>query len=161
TDAVDEYPNEGNDFTARAVFVDAQPLADLVTSNVVVPSQAVYGSDITVRVTGTNSGSGQTGPGPRAHTGLDTKGNTRPRPRPGPRSVLSPNGSPVIIPGNDAILVGSFGHTGTLAVGASYEQVVTIRIPQQIASGTWYITAWADAYDAVLEDSLATNVNQD
>ncbi len=38
---------------------------------------------------------------------------------------------------------------------------MTVRIPQQIASGTYYITAWADAYDAVLEDSLASNVNPD
>ena len=52
-------------------------------------------------------------------------------------------------------------HSGALAVGDSYEQQVKVRIPQQILSGTYYITAWADAYDAVLEDSLATNVNPD
>jgi len=40
-------------------------------------------------------------------------------------------------------------------------QEVKVRIPQQIASGTYYVTAWADAYDVVFEDSLATNVNQD
>ena len=89
-----------------------------------------------------------------AHEGQDA-----PEPRPALRPV--PDGSPIVIPGNDAILLGSFGHTGALAVGDSYEQVVKVRIPQQIASGTYYITAWADAYDAVLEDSLASNVNQD
>ena len=46
-------------------------------------------------------------------------------------------------------------------MGDSYEQVVKVRIPQQIDSGVYYITAWADAYDAVFEDSLASNVNQD
>ena len=66
-----------------------------------------------------------------------------------------------MIPGNDAILLGSFGHSGALAVGDSYTQEVKVRIPQQIASGTYYITAWADAYDAVFEDSLAINVNPD
>ena len=35
---------------SRRCFVDPQPLADLVTSDVVVPSQAVYGAEITVTV---------------------------------------------------------------------------------------------------------------
>ena len=85
----------------------------------------------------------------------------RTRPSPGPRSVLSAEGAPIVIPGNDAVLLGSFAHSGSLAVGESYEQVVKVRIPQQIESGTYYITAWADAYDAVFEDSLASNVNPD
>ena len=37
----------------------------------------------------------------------------------------------------------------------------SVRIPAQIASGTYYITPWADAYDAVLEDTLAININPD
>ena len=45
--------------------------------------------------------------------------------------------------------------------GAGYDQVVTVQIPEQVESGTWYITPWTDPYDAVLEDTLATNINPD
>ena len=83
------------------------------------------------------------------------------RPSPGPRSVLSQDGSPIVIQGNNAIFLGSFGHSGVLAVGDSYTQVVQVHIPNQISSGTYYLTAWADAYDNVFEDQLAINVNPD
>ena len=159
--AVDEYPvaNENNNYLVKAVYVDAQPLADLVTGTVVAPAQAVYGGEITVRFTVTNNGSATTNSTGWTDTVWLTKDKTRPSP--GPRSVLSPEGTPIVIPGNDAIFLGSFGHSGALAVGESYLQEVKVRIPQQIESGTYYITAWADAYDAVFEDSLAINVNPD
>ncbi|MEX2646227.1 MAG: CARDB domain-containing protein, partial [Gaiellaceae bacterium] len=157
--AVDEYPADSNNYVVREVFVEAQPLADLVTTAVVVPTQAVYGAEITVRFTVANNGSAVTNRAQWTDTVWITKDKTRPSP--GPRSVLSHDGAPIVIPGNDAIFLGSFGHSGALEVGASYEQEVKVRIPQQIDSGTYYITAWADAYDAVFEDSLATNVNPD
>ena len=159
TNAVDEYPYDSNNFSVRAVFVDPQPLADLVASGVVVPSQAVYGAEISVAYTVTNKGSAVTDASQWTDTVWLTKDKTRPSP--GPRSVLSEDGTPIVIPGNDAVFLGSFGHSGTLAVGDSYQQQVKVRIPAQILSGTYYITVWADAYDAVLEDSLATNVNPD
>ena len=63
--------------------------------------------------------------------------------------------------GNGGILLGTFTHTGALAVGESYEQIVKVRVPSQIASGVYYITPWSDAYDVVLEDTLASNINPD
>ena len=158
---MEEYPaaNEANNYAVKEVFVDAQPLADLVTSNVAVPSQAVYGAEITVRFTVTNKGSAATNRSGWTDTVWLSKDATRPSP--GPRSVLTRDGSPIVIPGNDAIQLGSFGHSGALALGESYTQEVKVRIPQKIESGTYYITAWSDAYDAVLEDSLAINVNPD
>ena len=159
--AVEEYPaaNELNNYAVKEVFVEAQPLADLVTGTVVVPSQAVYGAEITVRFTVTNNGSAATNRSGWTDTVWLAKDATRPSP--GPRSVLTEEGTPIVIPGNDAVLLGSFSHSGALAVGESYTQEVKVRIPQKIESGIYYITAWADAYDAVFEDSLAINVNPD
>nr|WP_309246834.1 CARDB domain-containing protein [Ramlibacter montanisoli] len=159
--AVEEYPaaNERNNIAVKAVFVEAQPLSDLVTGAVVVPAQAVYGGEITVRFTVTNKGSAATNRSGWTDTVWLTKDKTRPSP--GPRSVLTVEGTPIVIPGNDAVLLGSFAHDGALALGESYTQEVKVRIPQQIDSGTWFITPWSDAYDAVFEDTLASNLNTD
>ena len=159
--AVDEYPavNESNNYAVKQVIVGAQPLADLVTSGVIVPVQAVYGSEITLRFTVTNNGSAVTNRSSWYDTVWIAKDPTRPSP--GPRSVLSQEGSPILISGNDARQLGTFSHSGALEVGDSYEQIVTVRIPADLVSGVYYITAWADAYDAVFEDQLAINVNPD
>ncbi|HET9129437.1 MAG TPA: CARDB domain-containing protein, partial [Terriglobia bacterium] len=159
--AVDEYPavNENNNYAVKEVFVQAQPLADLVTSAVIVPVQAVYSSEISIRFTVTNNGSATTNRSSWTDTVWIAKDPTRPSP--GPRSVLTQDGSPILITGNDAIQLGTFSHSGALAVGDSYDQIVKVRIPADIISGVYYITAWADAYDAVLEDQLAINVNPD
>ena len=144
--SIDEYPaaNEANNVIARAIFVQAQPLADLVTGSVVAPAQAVYGSEIEVRFTVTNKGSDTTNRASWTDTVWLTRDKTRPNPG-----------------GNGGIQLGSFAHSGALAIGESYEQVVRVRIPQQIESGIFYITPWSDAYDAVFEDTLASNLNPD
>src|SRR5262249_53991130 len=55
---------------------------------------------------------------------------------------------------------GTVSHAGSLGVGESYEQVATVTIPEGV-SGEYFITPWADTYDFVLEDTLATNLNPD
>ena len=126
--AVEEYPasNELNNYAVEEVFVEAQPLADLVTGTVVAPAQAVYGGEIEVRFTVTNKGSDTTNSSGWTDTVWLSKDKTRPSP--GPRSVLTKEGTPIVIPGNDAVLLGSFGHSGALAVGESYEQIVKVRV---------------------------------
>ena len=59
------------------------------------------------------------------------------------------------------MLLGTFAHEGALALNESYERTVHVTIPKQIESGVYYITPWADAYDAVFEDLLAINLNPD
>ncbi|MCR5864424.1 pre-peptidase C-terminal domain-containing protein [Aquincola sp. J276] len=159
--AVEEYPqaNERNNSASRAVNVVAQPSADLLTSNVVAPSQGVYGGEITVRWTVTNVNDTPTNRSSWTDTLWLTRDRTRPSP--GPRSVLTADGTPIQIPGNAAILLGSRTHVGALSKDGSYDVELTVRLPQQIESGTWYLTPWADAYDAVLEDTLDIHVNAD
>ena len=40
-----------------------------------------------------------------------------------------------------------------------YDQTVRVTVPDNLASGEYFITPWSDSYDAVLEDTLATNIN--
>ncbi len=39
--------------------------------------------------------------------------------------------------------------------------MVTVTLPNNLASGTYFVTPWSDSYDAVLEDTLAININPD
>jgi subtilase family serine protease len=142
--SVDEYPNEANNVIAKPIYVTPIPPADLVASGVVAPPQGVYGGEIEVRYTVTNLGSGETDRANWSDTVWLTRDKTRPNPG-----------------GNGGILLGTFSHAGRLQVGDSYEQTVHVRIPDQIESGIYYITAWADAYDAVLESTFANNINPD
>src|SRR5262249_3798193 len=52
-------------------------------------------------------------------------------------------------------------HTGALARNAGYDVPTSIRIPRELDSGLWYLTAWADPFDVVPEDQLAVNNNPD
>ncbi|MBI3350330.1 MAG: hypothetical protein HY020_24345 [Burkholderiales bacterium] len=128
--AVDEYPsvNESNNYAVKPVTITAQPLADLVMSAVVAPTQGVYGGEVSVTYTVTNKGSAATSIPNWTDSVWLSKDKTRPSP--GARSVLSADGTPIVIPGNDAVLLGSFGHAGVLAVGESYTQTVKVRLPQ-------------------------------
>ena len=64
-------------------------------------------------------------------------------------------------PGQGDRLLASFPHAGGLAVGAGYDRVVTVTLPDNVVSGNYYITPWTDPYDTVLEDTLADNINPD
>ncbi len=45
--------------------------------------------------------------------------------------------------------------------GESYQQTIRVFIPDNLASGRYYITPWSDSVDIVLEDTLAINLNPD
>ncbi|WP_346658742.1 Ig-like domain-containing protein [Bradyrhizobium sp. 143] len=140
---VDEHPNDNNNTSAFRFTVDPKPFADLVTSAVVAPTQAVAGSQVEIRYTVTNRGSATT----NTETWHDTIWLTRDATRPAP--------------GSGAILLGTFDHNGALDINEGYDRVVTLTLPDNLASGQYYITPWSDSFDAVLEDSLATNINPD
>ncbi len=154
---VDEYPFDQDNILARKITVDPVPKADLVLADVVAPTQSVYGAEIEVRYRVTNRGSNTTFEGAWQDTIWITRDKRRPNtlPAPGPDEQIDFN------KGNSAILLGTVSRSGRLEVGESYEQVVRVRLPADIASGTYYITPWTDSLDLVTEDTLAVNVNPD
>ncbi|HND51949.1 MAG TPA: CARDB domain-containing protein, partial [Pirellulaceae bacterium] len=138
--SVDEFPNEGNN--DRAVQVDVTPLPppDLVTSDVVAPSQAYDGSEIEVRYRVSNLGLGPTD----VDRWTDTIWLTRDRRRPSPSK--------------GDIFLGSVTHAGVLGTDPSvlspptyYEQTAKVTLPKHV-SGELFITAWANPYGTVIED---------
>lgn len=144
---VDEYPQESNNTKAVKLNINSLPPADLVTSQVVAPTQAFEGSKIKVRYTVTNLGIGETD----RDSWTDTIWLTRDKNRPSPANREG---------GAEDILLTNVGHNGSLKVGEKYEAQVDVIIPGQI-SGEWYITAWSDAYNVVLEDTFDINTNPD
>ncbi|MDZ4254036.1 MAG: CARDB domain-containing protein, partial [Sulfuritalea sp.] len=145
---VDEYPSEGNNVKAAHFYVDPVPFADLVTSDVVAPDQASYGSTIEVRYKVTNSGSDTTrGDSATLNSWTDTVWLARDRRYPGAYK--------------GDILLGSFTHVGKLDVGADYLGTLQVRIPDNAQSGDYYISVLTDTYDVILEDSLTSNINPD
>ncbi len=140
---VEEWPEERNNLARRKLFVNPLPLSDLVTGQVVAPTQAIDGSEIEVRYTVTNLGAGATHSDKWNDTIWLTTDENRPHPKEGD------------------ILLKTIPHTGELPRNAGYDQVVTVQIPSQIWSGTYYIMPWTDSYNVVLEDTLAINSNPD
>ncbi|MCP4925155.1 MAG: hypothetical protein GY916_04335, partial [Gammaproteobacteria bacterium] len=145
---VNEYPNEQNNVGAAQLYVDPIPFADLVTSDVVAPDQAVHGSTIEVRYQVSNSGSNTTlGDSANVDSWTDTIWLARDKTRP---SVSKGD-----------ILIGRVTHQGNLAVGENYLGTTQVTIPEGVLSGEYFITVWSDAYDVILEDTLASNINTD
>ncbi len=58
---VEEWPHEGDNEALQSVFVTPLPLADLVVDQVIAPTQAVQGAEISVGFTVTNRGPGDDG----------------------------------------------------------------------------------------------------
>ncbi len=141
--AMDEWPNEQNNTVFVELYVTPQPLPDLVVHDVVTASQAVEGATIDVRYTVTNLGPGRT----PVENWTDTIWLTRDKNRPHP--------------GQGDVLLKSIPHTGRLDNRAGYDVQTTVTVPTGLVSGTYYITPWTDPYAAVLEDTLAINVNPD
>jgi hypothetical protein len=144
-DAVDEYPNDGNNVRVETIHVEPRAFGDLVTSNIVAPNRAQQGSQVEVRYTVTNRGSSPT----YAGEWHDTIWLTRDKKRPSAA--------------NGAILLGSVAHNGALAVNEGYDNTIKVNLPSSLPSGisTFYITVWSDAYDVVIEDTLSSNTNPD
>ncbi len=140
---IDQWPNGNFNEVAKQILVDPLPLPDLVTSDVILPTQAIAGATIPVTYTVTNLGAGATLVDNWTETVWLTKTKGRPNPNQGD------------------VLLSSFTHTGALAVKAGYDQTVNIQVPPQLDSGTYYITPWLDPYGVLLQDELAINVNPD
>ena len=148
TSQIDEYPQEGNNATAAKIHIDPVPFGDLVTSNVVAPDQAVHGSTINVNYSVANLGSATTQGDNAGVTGwTDSVWLTVDKTRPNP--------------GKGDILIGQVQHNGQLAVGESYNGQITGQLPDNLRSGQYFVTVWSDTYNAILEDTLATNINPD
>jgi hypothetical protein len=147
--AVDEYPNQASSTRAFQFHVVPKPFADLVTSNVVAPDQVIAGAQVTVNYTVTNKGSGPT----NTDTWNDQIWLTIDKTRPGPS--------------DQGILLATVPHTGALNVGDGYDNSVQVTIPTKLAngspipSGVYFITAWTNAFGAVLQNELASNINPD
>jgi subtilase family serine protease len=141
---VDEWPNETNNVQIHPIYVNPWPFADLVVSDVVAPAQTFEGSEIEVRYTVTNLGSGATDRGEWTEQIWFTRDKNRPH------------------PGLGDVLLKTLPYTGgTLERNAGYDRVVTVELPDSLLSGTYYIMPWVDPYALVLEDTLAVNVNPD
>ncbi|NIP85888.1 MAG: hypothetical protein GTO03_10145, partial [Planctomycetales bacterium] len=149
---VEEFPNENNNTQVFPVDVTPLPPSDLVTSQVIAPDLAFDGSTIEVRYTVTNLGSGETD----RDRWTDTIWLARDRRRPSPQRFTA-DGIPF---GKGDVLLQTVTHTGSLAVGDSYDVVTQVVLPQR-DTGEFFITPWSDAYDVVTENTFATNVNPD
>ncbi|MEM9827396.1 MAG: CARDB domain-containing protein, partial [Planctomycetota bacterium] len=143
TDRIEEWPTNENNVTYQSIFVEPEPLADLVVSDVIAPTQVIAGAEVPLRYTVTNLGSGAT----HGDTWGENVWLTRDKNRPHP--------------GKGDILLESFTHSGALDRNAGYETNLTIQIPSTIPSGIWYVTPWVDPLDTIPEDTLAANVNDD
>ena len=115
----------------------------MVVSDPVAPAQAIEGTSVEVRYTVTNLGVGETDVDAWTETVWLCRDRNRPH------------------PGGGDVLLGTFEHTGSLAVGAGYDRAVEVTLPAHVTSGTYYITPWTDSYNKVLEDTLAPNINPD
>ena len=145
---IDEYPSEGNNVKAARFYVDPIPFGDLVASDVVAPSQAVHGANIEVRYKVTNRGQVTTrGEAANISSWTDTIWLARDKRRPGAHK--------------GDVLLGSVTHNGNLAAGEDYLGTANVSLPGNIYSGNYFITVWSDTYDAILEDTLASQTNPD
>jgi YD repeat-containing protein len=147
---VDESPQESNNVLAVPLNVTPLPPADLVASDVVAPNQAFDGSRIEVRYKVTNKGIGESD----RDSWTDTIWLARNQDRPSAKARDSAPGE------IEDYLLATVTHNGSLKVGESYEQVVTLTLPSKV-TGEWFITPWSDAYDIVTEDTLSININSD
>ena len=142
---VDEYPNGGNDITVQQIYVNPAPLADLVVSNVTAPALTFPGQNATVNFTVTNLGAGPTNLANYAEQIWLTTDKQRPN------------------PGKGDILLTEVQYTGgILQAGQGYDQQITVQIPSTgLVSGTYYLTAWVDPYETLIQSELTTNINPD
>src|SRR5262249_30200914 len=119
------------------------PLPDLVAGQVVVPAQAVEGSEVEVRYTVTNLGPGATDTDQWTDTIWLTRDKNRPH------------------PGRGDYLLQVLPHTGALGRNAGYDVTTRVTLPTGLDAGTYYLMPWTDPFDVVLEDTLSVNVNTD
>jgi hypothetical protein len=147
--AVNEYPNSNNNVLAQPITINPEPPADLVTSQVVAPTQAFDGTTIAVTYHVSNLGDGPTDPTSWTDTIWLTRDRTRPNTTKGD------------------VLLATLPHTGVLgndptviSPPTGYDVTVNVTLPKHI-SGEFYITPWSDSFDVVLKSTQDVNVNPD
>ena len=147
TGSIDEYPNANNNTLAVPITIDPIQPSDLVVSNVVVPTQAIAGSQIQIRYTVTNKGNGPTDVS--SWTDGIWLANDRNKP---------------YVTGS---LLATLAQTGVLTndphdpdLPQSYSETVTVTLPKNL-SGQLFITPQTDLYQQVDQTTLATNINPD
>ncbi len=147
--AVNEYPNGNNNVPAQPITINPEPPADLVTSQVVAPTEAFDGTTIAVTYHVSNLGDGPTDPTSWTDTIWLTRDRTRPNTTKGD------------------VLLAALPHTGVLgndptviSPPTGYDITVNVTLPKHI-SGEFYITPWSDSFDVVLKSTQDVNVNPD
>jgi len=146
--AQDDYPNDNNNTLAVPITIDPLLPSDLVVSNVVVPTQAIAGSQIQVSYTVTNLGNGPT----------DLSSWTD-----GVWLATDKTKFPYVT----GTLLTTSVHTGVLTndphdpdLPQSYTQTVTVTIPDH-TNGLYYLVPQTDIYQQLDATTLAGNVNPD
>ena len=145
--AVDEYPNGNNDTLAVPITINPILPSDLVVSNVIVPTQALAGSQIQVKYTVTNLGNGPTDLSSWTDGVWLATDRKEPYVTGTLLTTLTVNG----VLTNDP-------HDPDLP--QSYTETVTVTLPQHV-SGSLFITPQTDLYEQLDETTLAANVNPD
>ena len=131
--AVTEVNAEGNNVSAVAINIALAPYADLVASNVTAPTLVIQDpARITVGWTVTNNGTGIGQTLQWTDTVL----------------AVADNGSTVVL--------GSFDHSGALAVGESYRRSETLFAPPAL-TGHFTVSVRTDAQQVVFENNNQIN----
>ena len=145
--AQDEFPNGNNNTLAVPITIDPLLPSDLVVSNVIVPTQAIAGSQIQVTYTVTNMGNGPTD----LSSWTDGVWLANDRKEPYVTGTLLTTVTETGVLTNDP-------HDPDLP--QSYTQTVTVTLPQHL-SGQLFITPQTDLYEQLDQTTLASNVNPD
>lgn len=127
----------GRDEMAAALDIIAPPQSDLVTTSVTAPATGVIGQSIHVSWTVENEGINQTSGSywyDSVYLSLSSNFNAA-----------------------SSMLLGTFGHWGTLALDASYTNSMPVTLPTDII-GTSYIVVVANAGSNITEFTLSNNV---
>ncbi len=145
--AQDEFPNGNNNTLAVPITIDPLLPSDLVVSNVIVPTQATAGSQITVKYTVTDLGDGPTDVANWTDGVWLTTGR----------------GEPYVT----GTLLTTVAETGELTndphdpdLPRSYTETLTVTLPIHL-SGQLFLTPQTDIYQQVDQTTLASNVNPD
>ena len=147
--AINEYPNGDNNLFVSPLNITALPPADLMTSAVAAPDQALDGETVSVQYTVSNLGLGPTDVANWTDTIWLCVDRKRPNPSKGDVLLATLPHSGLL--GNDP---------SVLDPPQSYTVSTTVTLPTHI-TGQYFITPWADSLDNVLKSTQSGNVNPD
>ncbi|MGA2068563.1 MAG: CARDB domain-containing protein, partial [Thermoguttaceae bacterium] len=146
---INTYPDVNDNTFVSPLSITPLPPADLVTSAVAAPDQAIDGSTVSVQYTVSNLGLAPTDVSNWTDTIWLTVDPKRPNPSKGDVLLATlPHGG---ILGNDP---------SVLAPPQSYTVNTTVTLPAHI-TGQYYITAWADSLGDVFQSEQSGNTNPD